>query len=159
MEGEIIGKRERKIEAVKEYIHGAAGTWSGYAYGSIPQKLATAACRSYAGAIHPKDIIGLIDITVLNNGKKGMVFTENNIYYDNGVMGNRGSVSYRKIHETGKIPEGVMDSTYNSIAMKELIGILANIEGEDVIQEIGDTIDAGIALIETFAGLFGGGKK
>ena len=68
-----MGKRERKIEAVKEYIDGAAGTWPGYAYGNIPRNLATAACRSYAGAVQAEDIIGLIDITVLGNGKKGMV--------------------------------------------------------------------------------------
>ena len=154
-----MGKRERKIEAVKKYINGAAGTWSGYSYGKIPPQLAAAACSSYAGAIQPSDIIGLIDITVRNNGKKGMVFTESNIYYDNGMMGGRGSVSYRKIHETRKIPGDVLSSTYNNTAMKELVSMLAKIEGEDAIKEIGDTIDAGIALFETFAGLFGSNKK
>ena len=37
--------------------------------------------------------------------------------------------------------------------------ILAGIEGEDAIKEIGDTFEAGIALFETVAGLFGGSKK
>ena len=74
-------------------------------------------------------------------------------------MGNRGSVSFRKIHETGKIPGDVLDSTYNSNAMRELVSMLSNIEGEDAIKEIGDTIDAGIALFETLAGLFGSSKN
>lgn len=43
--------------------------------------------------------------------------------------------------------------------MKELVSILAGIEGEDAIKEIGDTIGAEIALFETIAGLFGGSKK
>ena len=154
-----MGKRERKIEAVKKYIDGAAGAWSGYAYGKIPKSLATAACRSYAGAVQAEDIIGLIDITVSGNGKKGMIFTESNIYYDNGMLGDRGAVSYQKIHETGRIPGEVLSSTYNSNAMKELVSILANIEGEDTIKEIEKTVGAGIALFGALVELFSGGSE
>lgn len=59
------------IEAVKKYLGGAAGSWSAYLYGSIPQNLASAACHSYAGAIQPEDITGLIDITVSGNERTG----------------------------------------------------------------------------------------
>ncbi|MEY8392438.1 hypothetical protein AALA98_13930 [Lachnospiraceae bacterium 45-W7] len=147
-----MGKRERKVETIKKYLDGAAGAWPAYVYGNIPKKLAVAACSSYAGAIQPGDILGLIDITVLGNGKKGMVFTENTIYYNNGALANKGTVSYRKIYESGKIPGDVLDSTYNSTAMRELVSKMSHIEGEDTVKEIGNAVDAGLGLVEKFAG-------
>lgn len=138
---ENMGKRERKIEAIKKYIGNAGGTWPGYSYGNIPRQQAINACNSYAGAIQVKDILGLIDITISGNGKKGMVFTEYMIYYDNGFLANRGSVSYRHIHEEGRIPSDILSSQYNQNAMRGLVSILSNIEGETLLKNTENFID------------------
>lgn len=142
-----MGKRERKIEAIRNYIENAGGNWPTYSYGKIPKILAINACNSYAGAINPEDILGLIDITIFGNGKKGTIFTENNVYYDNGLLGSTGSVSYKAIYETESVPTTLLDSTYNTNAMLELVSILADIEGESIIETIND----GITYVQNIA--------
>ena len=129
-EKSAMGKQDKKIAAIKKYIGNAAGDWPGYAYGNIPKEKARNACTSYAGTVGYGNILGLIDTTILGNGKKGILFTENKIYYDNGMLGSRGSVSYKSIYESGSIPSGLIDITYNTNALKELISMLACIEGE-----------------------------
>lgn len=165
-----MGKRERKIEVIRKYIANAGGTWVGYAYGKIPEDKAINACNSYAGAVNYKDILGLIDITIFGNGKKGMIFTERRIYYNNGLMGGLGSVSYEEIYKSNKIPGDICDGTiYNQNAMVEMVSMLANIEGTSVqdtvnstmdnleqgIQDIADTIEKGKELFNAIKGLFG----
>lgn len=148
-----MGKRERKIETIKNYIENVGGTWPTYSYGNIPKTLAINACNSYAGAINPEDILGLIDITILGTGKKGTVFTEYNVYYDNGLLGSKGSISYRTIYEKESIPTTLLDSTYNTNAMLELVSILADIEGESVIENIAN----GIADMQDIVGVVNDG--
>lgn len=164
-----MGKRERKIAVIKKYIANAGGSWPGYAYGNIPKEKARNACNSYAGTVEYGDILGLIDITVLGNGKKGMLFTENMIYYDNGMLGNRGRISYKSMYDSDRMPSGLFDSAYNTNALKEMVAMLAHIEGESFqnsingtidgitqgAQDIADTIEKGKELFNTIKGLFG----
>lgn len=166
-----MGKHERKIEVIKKYIDNAAGSWPAYTYNNIPSKVAINACSAYAGAIQPNQILGLIDITVMGNGKKGMIFTDSKIYYDSGMLGSRGSLSYKKIHDSRTIDGDVLATAYNTQALKEMISMLAQIEGEDfqsVTKDLKDTLgdvqqgaedvkeilNQGKELVNTFKGLF-----
>lgn len=137
-----MGKKERKVEAIKKYIGNVAGTSPAYFYGNIPKVQAANACSFYAGAIQPQDILGLIDITLTGNGKKGMVFTENYIYFDNGAFSSKGKVSYREVHERGKIPGDLFCAFYNRQALIDLVSLLSNIEGESVQTKLGDVNNA-----------------
>jgi len=140
-----MSKRDKKIEVIKKYIRSAAKNWDAYSYGSIPKMQAVNACHSYAGAISPEDILGLIDITVLGNGKKGIVFTEKKIYFDNGIMGSKGARSYKQMFESGQMPRELFDSAYNVAALREMLNELINIEGQSLqndIKGVGDTIDS-----------------
>ena len=133
-----MGKKEQKIGAIKRYISNVAGDWSSYSYGNIPKEKARNACSSYAGAVQPQQILGLIDISVTQNGKKGIIFTENRAYYDNGLFGERGYVSYKSVNENGTIPGGIFGASYNKQALKELISILSQIEGQNLQNSIDD---------------------
>ena len=137
-----MGKREKKIEVIQKYISGVAGSWPAYTYGRIPNALINNACSSYAGAVQKENILGLIDITVFGNGNKGMMFTENKIYYDNGMLGNRGSVSYMQIYNDGTIPGELFHASYNETALQELVSLLATIEGETFQDKVNGTIDS-----------------
>lgn len=136
-----MGKREKKIEVIQKYISGVAGNWPAYTYGRIPNTLIRNACNSYAGAVQEENILGLIDITVFGNGKKGMMFAEHKIYYDNGMLGNRGCVSYAEIYNSGTIPGALFSASYNEIALKELVSLLVAIEGETLQDKVNGAID------------------
>lgn len=168
-----MGKRERKIEVIQKYIKGVAKGWSAYTYGSIPDTLIRNACNNYAGAVQKESVLGLIDITVLGNGKKGMMFTESKIYYDNGIMESRGSVSYLQVYNEETIPGGLFSVSYNETALTELVSILADIEGETFEDKVNGTIDGieqgvqsivgvierGAELFNMVSGLFGVGNS
>lgn len=143
-----MSKREQKIEVIRKYISNAAGSWPAYAYGNIPKTLLSNACYSYAGAIQKEDVLGLIDITVLGNGKKGLVFTENKIYYNNGIMSGQGAVSYQSIYENESVPADLLDVAYNKTALKEMVSKLASIEGttlmgtfDEMLNEANEIVD------------------
>ena len=154
-----MGKRERKIEVIQKYIQGAAGNWPAYAYGKIPDALIRNACSSYAGAVQKGNILGLIDITVLGSGKKGMMFTENKIYYDNGMLADRGSISYMQIYNEGSIPGKLFGAAYNATALQELIGKLSIIEGETLQDVVTETIDGLEQGMQSIVGVVEQGVK
>ena len=164
-----MGKREKKIEAIKKYISNVSGTWDAYTYGAIPSDIASNACRSYAGAINRQDILGLIDITVLDNGKKGMIFTEYAVYYDNGFLADRGKVSYKQIAESGKIPGEIFDASYNNQALRELLSLLADIETSNIkdtlnsvndgLNDLTEIINMGTDIYNTIKSLFGSSQN
>lgn len=64
-----MGKKNEKINAVKQYIENVAGIYTSYSYG---------------GNINKQDVLGIIDTTVFGNGKKGIIFAENRLYYNYG---------------------------------------------------------------------------
>ena len=143
-----MGKREKKIEAIKKYIGNISPNWPVYTYGSIPLGKARNACSSYAGAVQPKDILGLIDITITNNGKKGLLFTEHKVYYDNGFLESKGVVSYQSVSENGTIPNALLGTQYNKQALIELVSLLSKIDSETVLEKIERGIDAGNELLD-----------
>lgn len=164
-----MGKRENKINAIREHIDNVSN-FTTYAYGSVPRSVAVNAIRSYGGAISPEDILGLVDTTITGNGRTGLIFTEYNIYYYNGVLTERGKYSYRDIAKNnGMIPSAIFDGTYNKQVLRELLKELAYIEGKDLtgtlddinqsmdnaintINEISDMVQKGFNFLD---GLFG----
>ena len=98
-----------------------------------------------------ENVLGLIDITVLSNGKKGMMFTDKKIYYNNGMMESRGSVSYMQIYNDGTIPGALFGVSYNKTALKELVSLLAAIEGETLQDRVNGTIDGIEQGIQSFS--------
>lgn len=143
-----MGKREKKIEAIKKYIENVAKNYPAYTYGNIPSDKARNACNSYAGTIQPNDILGLIDITISNNGKKGLVFTEHKVYYDNGLFADRGSVSYKSVSEKGTIPNSLFGSAYNKQALIELVSLLSNIDAETFWGTIEENINTANEIVD-----------
>ena len=139
-----MGKRERKIEVIKKYIHNISGNWDAYSYGDIPQKRMNGAASHYAGS---GEMIGLIDTTIFGTGEKGVAFTDSAIFWDYGMIGSKGKVTYREISDSGKIPNGVFLSSFNKNALIDMISQLSNIEGESVLSTIQDINDG----IDTFA--------
>ncbi len=133
-------KRDKKIEVIRMYIKNVGGTWPAYSYGKIPTEKVTNACKSYAGAVQSRDVLGLIDITIAGNGKKGIVFTDDRVYFDNGFLEQRGSFSYRQVNESEKIPINVYGSSYNKQALRELISMLAQID-EESLQGMVDSVN------------------
>lgn len=171
-----MSKRERKKELIKKYIKNAAGGWSAYSYGNIPKQLVRNACISYAGAVQYDDVLGLIDITITGSGKKGMLFTSQRVYYDNGMLENRGNVTYKQIADNGTIPGDVFGKAYNKQALLELLSGLSKIEGENFgskmndinssidslnngVQQISDTINKGMDLANAIIKLFDSGNE
>lgn len=157
-----MSKRQQKIDVIKKYINNAAGNWPGYSYGNIPSKQLSNACYSYAGAVEKKDVIGLIDITVLGNGKKGMLFTERKIYYDNGVLGSKGSISYQSISDKKSMPKAMLDVSYNQTALWEMISKLAQIEGATLsgtISEVGEVLGEVFDSVQEVQDVYNKGKE
>ena len=142
-----MDKTGRKIEVIKKYIHNVS-KYSTYAYGSIPRDIAQNACNSYGGAISLGNIIGLVDTTITGNGKNGLIFTLSNVYFNNGMFGEKGVISYREIAKTRKIPGGIFCSDYNQQALIDLLSLLANIEGKDLAGTIDDFNDRANTAID-----------
>lgn len=165
-----MGKREMKITSVQRYLSNVAGSYSSYTYGKIPSSNARNACSTYAGAVRPEDILGLVDITILGDGKKGLLFTEYAVYFNNGLLGNSGKISYKQIYESGSIPNDIFCTHYNQQALIELLSLLATIEGEEggwqrfnrslttlschlsnaesAVDQIGQTVNSAIGVME-----------
>ena len=124
-----MGQLEKKIEVIEKYIGSVASTWDTYSYEEIPKRKAVNACCEYAKGITWQDIIGMVDITVTGNGKKGMVFTESEVFYNNGFLENSGSITYKSIRKTKKIPGGIFSTYYNKEVLITMLSELANLEG------------------------------
>lgn len=71
-----MGKREKKIAVIQEYLPRCNSVYPCYVYGRIPSELINNACMTYAGNVRKEDVFGLIDETVFSSGKKGFLFAE-----------------------------------------------------------------------------------
>ena len=161
-----MGKREKKIELIGKYIHNVS-SYPTYAYGSIPGSVASNARISYGGSISNSDILGLVDTSITGSGKTGLMFTEYRVYYNNGMFGSRGYISYRDIMNTGKISGDIFSNAYNRQALIELLSLLADVEGKSfgetledanktidninkTIDDVGELMNKGLDLLERF---------
>lgn len=75
-----MGKQEKKIELVKQYLPRCNSVYPCHTYGRIPTDKFKNACMSYAGHVEYENALGLIDETVFGSGKKGMLFTDKGVY-------------------------------------------------------------------------------
>lgn len=73
--------KQDKIDAIKKYLPGCT-TSSRYVYGEIPRDKLKTAISSYAYGIAENDVIGMIDISFAQDGRKGFVFTYNGFSSD-----------------------------------------------------------------------------
>ncbi|SNY41257.1 hypothetical protein SAMN06265827_12825 [Orenia metallireducens] len=78
------------------------GTYSFYAYENISTKKAQYMAGSFG--ISEYDIIGFLDLTVFNTGKKGLVFTEDELLINTDDLYER--FYYRDIKKTDVITRG-----------------------------------------------------
>ena len=76
-----MGKREKKIAVIQEYLPRCNSVYPCYVYGRIPSELINNACMTYAGNVRKEDVFGLIDETVFSSGKKGFLFAEDGFYH------------------------------------------------------------------------------
>lgn len=114
-----MGKREKKIAVIQEYLPRCNSVYSCYVYGHIPNELINNACMSYAGNVKKENVFGLIDETLFNSGKKGFLFTENGFYSsnDNAINKYEDGITYRSL-----------PSSYNITAFNEMLTKLYEIE-------------------------------
>ncbi len=73
-----------KIEIVENNIQACLADNSSadcFTYGNIPHNRYLGACRKYIGDVDYEDVIGLIDTTIFGGGERGLVFTQDGIYY------------------------------------------------------------------------------
>ena len=66
-----MGKREKKIAVIQEYLPRCNSVYPCYVYGRIPSELINNACMTYAGNVRKENVFGLIDETVFRVVKKG----------------------------------------------------------------------------------------
>ncbi len=144
-----MGKREKKIEIIKQYITRVAhGGYTGYAYGSIPTSKLNNALSSYAGGCNANSVIGMIDTSFPpGNGKKGVIFTDARIYWDTGLFGGTGSTTYVDIYQKKTVPQSLLAAAENTNAMNEMLGKLAATEDTSLQDSL---ISLGGSLLSTF---------
>ena len=91
-----MSAHEDKIEILKNYSS-RIGTFHNFRYdGEIPPKQLENALRSFARDVDVSTILGLYDITIVENGKCGYLFTENGLYFKDTFTGSV-SVSFKNI--------------------------------------------------------------
>lgn len=114
-----MGKREKKIAVIQEYLPQCNSVYPCYVYGHIPKEQFQNACASYAGHVKGEDVFGLIDETLFGNGKKGFLFAENGFYSSDGNELYRydAGVTYRSL-----------SSSYNLTLFNEMLTELYEIE-------------------------------
>lgn len=114
-----MGKLEKKIQVIKEYLPRCNSVYTCYTYGHIPRDKFNNACLNYAGHVNYENALGMIDETVFGSGKKGMLFTETGLYCSDmdGIL---------------KYAEGkcfnYLSSSYNLTEVNEMLGKLYEIE-------------------------------
>lgn len=166
-----MNKRQTKIELVRKYIKNINVNGVAYTYLNIPKDIANNAISSYASSVRYKDIIGIIDTSKTGNGKKGLLFTEYKVFYNNGMMRKKGSISYNLIYENRGVPAEIINPDYNKQNLVELLNELSVIESDSVqnqIRKIGaafddinheakeftETLESGLNLIKSVFDLF-----
>lgn len=115
-----MGKRNKKAEVITRCIENSVNNWYWAINGAIPKEKFFNACRSYAGNVNYNDAIAIIDETILGSGKKGMLFTENGVYYS--------TYSGGKYFPYSEPVQFQSRSGYNCIALNEMIEELYTIE-------------------------------
>lgn len=105
-----------------------------YMYGGIPDQLLKNACMTYADHIYGHsvrrgDVLGLIDSSVMGNGKVGVLFTEDGMFYKHRLK-KPGYISYRTIKKTEHIPDDIY-ANCNQLEIKKLIDGLVKIDMKD----------------------------
>ena len=105
-----MGKREKKIAVIQEYLPRCNSVYPCYVYGRIPSELINNACMTYAGNVRKEDVFGLIDETVFSSGKKGFLFAEDGFYHsdDNSICRYDEGINYLSL-----------PSSYNLAAFNE----------------------------------------
>lgn len=114
-----MGKREKKIAIIQEYLPKCNSVYPCYVYGHIPKEQFQNACASYAGHVKGEDVFGLIDETLFGSGKKGFLFTVDGFYSSdaNSLYRYDSGTTYRSL-----------PSSYNLTLFNEMLTELYEIE-------------------------------
>lgn len=137
-----MSKRNDMIKVLENNLSNCSSTYPAYIHGRIPSKVMRGALSSYGGAINSDDVLGLIDTTILESGKTGVLFTENNVYYSGGMLGDTGYVSYTSLSNGEYIPAELLSSIYNASAMKQILGKLTGIATYSVKEDLNNTMQS-----------------
>ena len=150
--GQLKKMKQKKIEYIQENIkHCGTNACKVYSYGSIPKKLLSNAYNTYVKpvfghSVHFDDILGLVDTSFTGNGKAGLLFTEEGIFYKE-FMNKPGFISYRTIKKTDHIPEAVYAGC-NQSGLKRLVDGLIGIDTKEDWNNLADTINEKIDHID-----------
>lgn len=151
-------KRDKKIDLVKKYIKQCeTSSCVSYSYGGIPEKILKNACSGYGSDIFgkrilPEDVIGLIDTSLLSNGKAGILFTEDGVFYKEN-RGKAGYCSFETYGKTGMLPCENMGQ-FNKEGMKKLVSELAKVETKiDIVETFDDGIKIASETVDIVEGM------
>ncbi len=129
-----MGKREQKINIIKEYLPYCSSVFSCYVYGAIPKSKVENACMTYAAKVEYDDVIGLIDETVFGNGKSGILFTID------GFIDSKDArfYSYKEGIQYKQLP-----SAYNLVNVNKILSRMCEIENQPSGWEIAGAVLGG----------------
>lgn len=130
-----MGKLEKKIEIVRQYLSRCNSLYTCYTYGNIPRDKFRNACSSYAGHVEYEKALGLIDETVFGSAKKGMLFTESGLYAS--------GIGHIMKYSDGANFQSLPDS-YNLTAINELLDKLREVENAPTGWDIAGSLIRGV---------------
>ncbi len=109
-------KRElTKLDLMEKYGKKIIGsTYDFYLRGTEPERVLKNAISKYAGEVSRSDVLGLFDVTITSNGKKGMIFTKEAMYQN--IESNfRRVINYSDIISVNKKGSYSVEITYMSV--------------------------------------------
>ncbi len=130
-----MGKLEKKIQIIKEYLPRCNSVYTCYTYGHIPRDKFNNACINYAGHVNYENALGMIDETVFGSGRKGMLFTDKGLYCSD----MDGILKYEEGRCFNYLP-----SSYNLTEVNEMLGKLYEIETAPTGWDIAGSIAGGL---------------
>ncbi len=141
--GEMSNKDDR-INILKESISKAAGGAAyTYIFGGIPEIQLGNACKEYASDIDMSGVLAMIDSSFpKGDGTKGALFTEDGIWWNTGLHGENGYVSYTDLASGVKIPQSLLRISINISALKEMIEKIVSVENVGIVNSEPNNIGA-----------------
>ena len=76
-----MATHEQKIELMRKYASNIATVSGFFVKGSIPIKRMDNALKTFAIGMDRTTVIGFYDTSLTGNGKSGIIFTDDKIYY------------------------------------------------------------------------------
>lgn len=126
-----MDKLEKKINIIRNKLNRCiTSMYTCYTYGNIPYDKCRNAINAYAIGAQNEEVIGLIDETLFGSGRRGMLFTENGVYYTTS-SGNRFYKYSDRVQFNWSSSSGYINSCLNAMMIE-----LYNADKTSIIEKI-----------------------